>query len=415
MGLNDCKITENGVNTKGVVAEAGTRLTGTAEQNKAVFDRLVRELVATCVNGLIDVLKSTAGAGEIGESVDGLSGATVHQVLASVKSALDTKVSQSALELLLAGKEDKTETASLLKSVSFNAENGKFTFTTKGGSTTTVDTALEKVATNWAYDQSTQSLVLTLADGSTQSVSLGDFITEDEFLDSDQLDFSKSGHTITATIKAGSITDTMLSSALVSMLAAKVLLAESWAVGGTGSRTGEDTNNAMHFAGEASEFAEKSEGFAVGENDPESPYYHNNAKYYSELAESAVADAEAHAVGTREGSEITDPADPCYQNSAKYHRDRAEEAKDDAVTAMGKAEKAVGKTSYIGANGNWYEWNAETGSFVDTDVPAKGDTGDCNFATFEINPETGILAATYTTDNSEIIFAINNGCLEVQI
>ena len=47
---------------------------------------------------------------------------------------------------------------------------------------------------------------------------------------------------------------------------------------------------------------------------------------------------------------------------------------------------------------------------------AKGDPGDCNFATFEIDPTTGILSATYTTNNSDLVFSINgNGYLEVAI
>lgn len=38
----------------------------------------------------------------------------------------------------------------------------------------------------------------------------------------------------------------------------------------------------------------------------------------------------------------------------------------------------------------------------------KGDTGNCNFAMFEIDPTTGILSATYTTDDSGISFEINS-------
>lgn len=50
------------------------------------------------------------------------------------------------------------------------------------------------------------------------------------------------------------------------------------------------------------------------------------------------------------------------------------------------------------------------------DQGEKGETGDCNFATFEIDPETGVLSARYTIDNSEIQFAINaNNHLEVMI
>ena len=38
-------------------------------------------------------------------------------------------------------------------------------------------------------------------------------------------------------------------------------LAESWAVGGTGTRTGEDTNNAEYWAGQAKIEAQKALGF----------------------------------------------------------------------------------------------------------------------------------------------------------
>ena len=37
-----------------------------------------------------------------------------------------------------------------------------------------------------------------------------------------------------------------------------------------------------------------------------------------------------------------------------------------------------------------------------------GKDGNCNFATFEIDPTTGILSATYTTDDSGISFEINS-------
>jgi hypothetical protein len=46
----------------------------------------------------------------------------------------------------------------------------------------------------------------------------------------------------------------------------------------------------------------------------------------------------------------------------------AEEAKE-------KAEAAVGRVSHIGINGNWYEWDAASGQFVDTGVKAQGPAG----------------------------------------
>jgi len=55
MSLGDYKLTDNDVSTKGVVA-APDRLTGTATENKRVFDRLIRDAFKGLYNGLIDVL-----------------------------------------------------------------------------------------------------------------------------------------------------------------------------------------------------------------------------------------------------------------------------------------------------------------------------------------------------------------------
>lgn len=51
-------------------------------------------------------------------------------------------------------------------------------------------------------------------------------------------------------------------------------------------------------------------------------------------------------------------------------------ARDEAEGYAQAAENAVGKTSYIGANGNWYAWDGETEEFYDTGVRAQGQKGD---------------------------------------
>lgn len=66
MALSDYKITSEQIAANGVVSAPDT-LTGTAQENKAVFDKLVKQIVADAVNNLIDAL-STAGADEIGTS-----------------------------------------------------------------------------------------------------------------------------------------------------------------------------------------------------------------------------------------------------------------------------------------------------------------------------------------------------------
>ena len=271
----------------------------------------------------------------------------------------------------LALKSDKSVTSQHYKAVSFNANNGVFTFTREDGSFTTVDTALEKVATNWQYDPITQELVLTLIDGTTQRVSLSAFITENEFVDSSTVVFSVASHKVTAGIKPGSLNDTHLTSAFVASLqnyvtqaqasataaansatdaAASAALAsnrataasgsaasaanskdaaatystnasnaataasgsatsasssagaasssaaksESWAVGGTGTRPGEDTNSAKYWAGKAEEivggdFATKIEaqGFVNAHN--------VDAQAHGALFQAAAADAQSKA------------------------------------------------------------------------------------------------------------------------
>ncbi|MBQ9647981.1 MAG: hypothetical protein IJV43_06435, partial [Oscillospiraceae bacterium] len=218
MSLSNYKLTDSAIAQKGVAA-APDKLTGTAAQNKAVFDRLIREAVQELFNGLIDTLSSEDGAAEVGTAeIEGVAGSDVQTVLGSLKTLLDTKSAGADMTAALALKSDKATTDLHIRSVSLDADTGVFTFTREDGSYVSVDTVLEKVATNWRYDAPTQSLVLTLADGTSQSVPLSAFITETEFLDSDQIAFSVSDHKVTATVRAGGVTDTMLSSELVAQL-----------------------------------------------------------------------------------------------------------------------------------------------------------------------------------------------------
>lgn len=69
MSLADKKLTPGAISTYGVTA-APDRLTGTAAQNKALFDRLVRDAFAGLYNGLIDALEEY-GAEHIVQYTDG--------------------------------------------------------------------------------------------------------------------------------------------------------------------------------------------------------------------------------------------------------------------------------------------------------------------------------------------------------
>ena len=95
--------------------------------------------------------------------------------------------------------------------VSLNSSTGVFTFTRFDGTTFTINTALEEVVTNFVYDYATQSLVLTLADGTTQNVDLSALITQYEFTSSATILFTVGNDgKVTANINPNSITDQML-------------------------------------------------------------------------------------------------------------------------------------------------------------------------------------------------------------
>lgn len=92
MALKEKKITEAGISAHGV-ASAPDRLTGTAAENKKVFDNLVRAVVAEAVNGIVDELTGEGGAEQIGMSpIEGLAGENLPEALKGLKKQLDDAI-----------------------------------------------------------------------------------------------------------------------------------------------------------------------------------------------------------------------------------------------------------------------------------------------------------------------------------
>ena len=93
--------------------------------------------------------------------------------------------------------------------------------------------------------------------------------------------------------------------------------------------------------------------------------------------------------------------------SATAAGNSAESAAESAETA----QQYSGKPPII-QNDTWWVWNAETGQYEDTGESARGDV---MYATFEIDPETGILTMTTPNGYTGPEFEIVNGYLEVSI
>lgn len=114
-------------------------------------------------------------------------------------------------------------------------------------------------------------ITMTNADGTSYTADIGNLIKTYNFVDSDQIDFTATlqldgSYSVTGTIKGGSITDAMIESGYLASVTAqassastssqnataKATLAESYAKGGTNTRTGEDTDNAKYYSDRAS-------------------------------------------------------------------------------------------------------------------------------------------------------------------
>lgn len=159
-------------------------------------------------------------------------------------------------------KATKIEVSTLVADVDFDENTGIITVTRKNGSSFTIDTKLEKIAINFTYDKDAQQIILTLIDGTKQYIDLSALITQYEFLDSDTITFVvQSDGKIKAEVLDGSITENKLQSNYLAQIkvetaksetymnnaSSSATQAKSYAVGGTGTRTGEDTDNAKYY------------------------------------------------------------------------------------------------------------------------------------------------------------------------
>ena len=273
--LVDKKILESERNQVYVKSNEGVRLNGSVAENKDVFDKFP-QLIMNKYNELIDLL---------------------------IASGLDT-VADDFLNRYTKTETDslvETETCTLVADIGVDLATGVITVTKKDGSKTTIDTALEKVPSTFEFVEDTENdrfyLKVTNVDGTSSQTEVTNLMNQYTFSEGDIVSFviSKSGTTttVTANIKNGSIGLAQLSTEVkqyyeeikssVSADRAAVeadkavvldasqtvtsnttlvlsykeaaeenaLLSKSYAIGNTGIRAGEDTDNSMYYSNEA--------------------------------------------------------------------------------------------------------------------------------------------------------------------
>lgn len=273
--LVDKKILESERNQVYVKSNEGVRLNGSVTENKDVFDKFP-QLIMNKYNELIDLL---------------------------IASGLDT-VADDFLNRYTKTETDsliETETSTLVADIGVDLATGVITVTKKDGSNTTIDTALEKVPSTFEFVEDTENdrfyLKVTNVDGTSSQTEVTNLMNQYTFSEGDMVSFviSKSGTTttVTANIKNGSIglaqlstevkqyyeeTKSSVSADRAAVEADKAvvldasqtvtantalvlsykeaaeenaLLSKSYAIGNTGTRAGEDTDNSMYYSNEA--------------------------------------------------------------------------------------------------------------------------------------------------------------------
>lgn len=122
-----------------------------------------------------------------------------------------------------------------IKSITFDEDTGIFTFIRFNDTIITIDTLLEKIITNWDYDDDStspnyQKLIITTQDGTKKYIDLSALITQYEFDNTTSISFSvDTNGRVSAEIIDGSITEQKLSLAYKAQLDQKVLDAQGYA------------------------------------------------------------------------------------------------------------------------------------------------------------------------------------------
>ena len=209
------------------------------------------------------------------ESLNTPLGATNLNKMDKALKTIDSEVVSIATEIVSIGssKADADQLNHMIIDFAYDDKTGVMTLTRYDGTTLVIDTAIEKMAVNFLYDAEREQLIITLEDGTKQYVDMSALITQYEFDNTDTiaLTVGENGH-ISASIRNGSITREMLSSDFLSAIttsennaaasasqaksseenaAIDAKLSQSYAVGGSGIRDGEDTDNSKYYKEQA--------------------------------------------------------------------------------------------------------------------------------------------------------------------
>lgn len=238
-------------------------------------------------------------------------------------------------------KATKVEVSHLFADVAFDEGTGVITFTRKNGAVVSIDTKLEKLAVNFAYDPVTEQIVITLDDGTKQYVDLSALITQYEFMDSDTIGFQvQADGSVKAAVLDGSITEDKLQPDYLADIRVEAAKAEASATAAATSET-----NAK-----ASETAAKESQTAAKASETNAKTYATNAKTSETNAESSASTASKKASESANSAKAAAMSETNASSSASTASSKATAAANSANSAATSATTATNKANAAAAS-----------------------------------------------------------------
>lgn len=290
------KMTKNVLN----ISALDNRPTISAEKLKATFDQAGVD-IKEAFNGLVEQLALNTAGEHIGVGVESVAVKTLQAVLTAFDEAIKDRYTKAEIDASVS-----EETNNLVKDVTIDLTTGVIKVIKKDGTTETIDTALEKVPAKFEIVEENEVfyLKITNTDGTSTKVNVNTLFNEYLFTNSDEISFEVTAEgnskKVVAKIRDNSIGKAKISLDLITQLEGYVqsassnanlastsantatqkaseasvsaseakasetkatekatsatndaLLAKSYAVGGTGIREGEDTDNAKYYKEQA--------------------------------------------------------------------------------------------------------------------------------------------------------------------
>ena len=290
---------------------------------------------------------------------------------------------------------DKTEAQNLVKKITFDRNTGVFRITYYNGTFELIDTMLEKLMVNFAYDYQTQQLVITLDDGTKQYVDLSALITQYEFLGSDTIVFIvQPDGKITAEIKNGSIGEQHLR---------PDYLADIRVESAKAAASAEAAKNSEKKSKESEQAAKASE-----EKSKESEQAAASSEQKSKESEQAAASSEQKSKESEQAAassaSVSAYMSASASNSADLSKEYSDMARSYAVGSGGEVrqEDATDNSEFYcrqshtnaALSENYYQKTKQAGEDAMKSLNAAMDNINKDVPKFWVNPEDGKLYHT---------------------